>query len=272
MTLAQSELIILIKSRYYYILDKYFDFVHHKEWKCRLVVYGACLENRLAKASWVRIPLLPPFIIILDCPNHQVLGSFYFLNFYILFMPAVIWIIVLNVVVFALPYIVKFRSTTAGSVNYLTRLLAKDNEAIDSGQWYRLLTSNYMHTDPFHILFNMYSLWSIGNATITVFRGSSIIFLAIYTLSGISGSYLSKLLSPSPSIGASGAIFGLAGALISYAFMSRDYGMLSNLLFVIGLNLLLPFIQPSLNIDNYGHLGGLIAGLVVGIAFFIFQR
>ena len=97
-------------------------------------------------------------------------------------MPAVIWIIVLNVAVFVLPYIVKFRSTTAGSVNYLTRLLAKDNEAIDSGQWYRLLTSNYMHTDPFHILFNMYSLWSIGNATITVFRGSSIIFLTTYRL------------------------------------------------------------------------------------------
>jgi rhomboid protease GluP len=197
-------------------------------------------------------------------------GSFYFLLFY--YMPAVILIIAINIGVFILPYLVKFGPTMSRSVNYFTNLIAKDNQAIDNGQWYRLLTSNYSHTDPVHILFNMYSLWSLGNATITIFRGSSVVFLAIYTLSGIGGSYLSKLLSPTNSIGASGAIFGLAGSLIAYAFMSRDYGMLSNLLFVIGINLLLPFLQPSLNIDNYGHLGGLIAGLVLGVGFYVWQR
>ncbi len=187
-------------------------------------------------------------------------------------MPAVLLIIALNVAVFILPYLVKFGPSTSSSVNYLTRLLAKDNQAIDNGQWYRLLTSNYMHTDPFHILFNMYSLWSVGNSTLVVFRESTPIFLTIYTLSGIGGSYLSKLLSPTNSIGASGAIFGLAGSLISYAFMSRNYDMLSNLLLVIGVNLILPFAMPNLRIDNYGHLGGLITGLLLGALVYVWQR
>ena len=187
-------------------------------------------------------------------------------------MPAVLLLIVLNVGVFILPYLVKFGATTASSVSYLTRLLAKDNQAIENGEWYRLLTSNYMHTDLYHILFNMFSLWSIGNSTFVVFRESTPVFLTIYTLSGIGGSYLSKLLSPTNSIGASGAIFGLAGALISYAFMSRNYDMLSNLLFVIGINLVLPFVMPNLRIDNYGHLGGLITGLLLGALVYVWQR
>lgn len=182
--------------------------------------------------------------------------------------PILFLLIAANCVVFAIPYIISFGPNTAISFYNFAQLGWKSNSAIANGEYYRLLTSNFLHSDIFHLLINMYSLWAIGPSVIFVY-GSNAIFLVIYLLSGIGGSFLSYLMSPSPSVGASGAIFGLVGAMLAFAIKTGNYSLLNQIVLVIIINVAIGF-TPGTRIDNYGHLGGLITGFVVGFLFLIF--
>ena len=127
-----------------------------------------------------------------------------------------------------------------------------------TGQYYRLFTSMFMHDDIFHIAFNMYALYILGSQAEGFFGKTK--FSIIYFLSGLSGSLLSVLLNlDTISIGASGAIFGLLGALLYFGYNFRVYlgnTLIREILPVIFINLAFGFIYP--NIDNYCHIGGLI--------------
>jgi rhomboid protease GluP len=213
------------------------------------VVYGACLENRLVKASWVRIPLSPPLNLTL--------------------MEIALLLIIANVAVFFVPYIIKFGATTPQSINNFVGLFAKNNLGIENGELYRLFTSTFLHVEFSHIALNMYSLWALSKSITQVWEGKW--FLVIYFLSGIGGSLASYFGNPYNSIGASGSIFGLAGALISYAALSRNSSFLNELLIIIGLNLAIPFLIPGSNIDSWGHIGGLAAGLILGYFLYKFR-
>jgi rhomboid protease GluP len=138
----------------------------------------------------------------------------------------------------------------------------KINELILAGQIWRLLTPVLLHASILHIGFNMYALYVIGPGLETYYGHTR--FLLLYLISGFAGNVLSFVLSPNPSIGASTAIFGLvtAEAVFIYRnrFMFKNYQrQLYNLLFILGVNLLLGL---SPRIDNYGHLGGLLGGLI----------
>lgn len=158
-----------------------------------------------------------------------------------------------------------------GNIGYYTKsfdlfsFLALNRLDVSQGEIYRLLTSAFTHMDIFHISMNMYALYIIGSQ-IETFIGKWK-YLTIYLISGITGSLLSCVVNTGWSLGASGAIFGLMGALLYFGYHYRLY--LDNILKtqiipLIMINLAIGFIVPS--IDNAAHIGGLVGGLFATMA------
>jgi rhomboid protease GluP len=130
------------------------------------------------------------------------------------------------------------------------------------GQWWTLLTAAFLHGDALHIFFNMWWLRDLGPLVEREYGASR--FLLIYTTAGLVGSALSTLAGTFYFVGASGAIFGLFGALLYYGWhrggtfgsaIFRRTLFWAGLLFLYGL--------AGRNIDNWGHLGGLLGGFAV---------
>lgn len=131
------------------------------------------------------------------------------------------------------------------------------------GQWYRMLTSAFLHYGAFHILLNMWALYVIGQP-LEHWLGRTR-FAALYLLSALGGSALIYLVGPigQQAAGASGAVFGMFGAMFVVArrlqFDTRALAIL------IGLNLVITFMVPG--ISWQGHLGGLVVGTALGAAY-----
>ena len=136
-------------------------------------------------------------------------------------------------------------------------------------QPWRMLTSNYVHIGIIHIGFNMWCLWNLGQLAERVLGRMN--YVILYTLCGLSGSLASLWWHPlTVGAGASGAIFGLAGASIAVFYMGHlpipkaaIQGTMRSLLTFVGYNLLFGL---SPGIDNSAHIGGLVAGLAMGAA------
>jgi rhomboid protease GluP len=134
-------------------------------------------------------------------------------------------------------------------------------------QPWRILTSNYVHIGALHILFNMWCLWSLGHLAERIFRPLTYVFL--YTCCGLAGSLASLWWHPMVvGAGASGAIFGIAGAMIAVFYLGKlpippatVRSTLKSLLVFAGYNL---FFGLAAGVDNFAHLGGLLAGLAFG--------
>ena len=144
----------------------------------------------------------------------------------------------------------------------LTALGAVNGTLVRNGQVYRLITSMFMHGSIWHLLCNMYSLYVIGCATENYFGKKK--FLLIYLVSGIIGSMFSCIFNTGWSLGASGAIFGLMGALCYFGYYYRLYmgkALYNEIIPVIILNLALSLVVS--NIDFYAHIGGLIGGVFI---------
>ena len=136
---------------------------------------------------------------------------------------------------------------------------------LEFNQYYRLITSSFLHIGILHLLFNMYALYIIG-AQIENFYGK-VKYLIIYLGSAIFGSLLSICFHDGISAGASGAIFGLLGAMLYFGYHYRLYlgnVLQSQIIPIIILNLFLGFITPG--IDNACHVGGLISGIFLAMA------
>lgn len=130
-------------------------------------------------------------------------------------------------------------------------------------EFYRLITGAFLHGDFFHYLFNMYALYIIGSQ-IESFMGKAK-YLIIYFFSIIAASLLSIVLNDYASVGASGAIFGLLGAMLYFGYHYRVYlgGVIkSQIIPLIAINLIIGFL-PDSSIDNWAHIGGLIGGLLI---------
>ncbi len=138
-------------------------------------------------------------------------------------------------------------------------------ELIRSGEIYRLLTGAFIHVDLIHLLCNGYALYMIGSMVEGFFGKKK--FLVIYLVSAITGSLLSISMSSGFSIGASGAIFGLLGALLYFGYHYRVYFgsvILGRIIPVIIVNLAIGFMISG--IDNFAHIGGLIGGFLISKA------
>ncbi len=138
-------------------------------------------------------------------------------------------------------------------------------EGVSTGQYYRLLTSVFLHVEWWHIIGNMIGLWVIGGPLEAALGRSR--YLAVYLLSGLGGSALVYLLTApnTPTLGASGAVFGLLGATAVLARRLR-YEMRPVIVMVV-LMLFLTFVPlgGSLNVSWQAHVGGLVTGALVSL-------
>ncbi|CAK9218967.1 unnamed protein product [Sphagnum troendelagicum] len=141
---------------------------------------------------------------------------------------------------------------------------AKVNSLINRGQLWRLITPSLLHANIAHLLVNSYSLNSVGPTVESLGGGRR--FLAVYVASALASSSLSYTLCTAPSVGASGAIFGLVGALAVFlvrhkSLMSGGDQSLAQVGRVIAINMVFGLLSEG--IDNWGHLGGLFGGAAV---------
>lgn len=140
----------------------------------------------------------------------------------------------------------------------------KDNSLISAGQYWRLLTPMFLHIDLMHLATNCLSLLIFGSTVERVFGTRK--FLLIYLAGGLSGNLMSFLFSLHNSLGASGAISGVGGAVIYLWLKNRYFFSLKRkkylvLVFLVILNIFYGFIRTG--IDNYAHVGGFIGGYLM---------
>lgn len=160
-------------------------------------------------------------------------------------------------------YIAQLLSERFLGFDFPAALGMKINENILAGEYWRLITPALLHGSAAHIAFNMYALYVIGTEIEKRFGHAR--FGLIYLVGALGGNTLSFLMSPNPSLGASTSIFALLGAEIVFFYQNRGvFGQgakraLQNVISVAVINLI---IGLSPGIDNYAHLGGLIAGLL----------
>lgn len=170
---------------------------------------------------------------------------------------------IITYILMALCIIMFFVSGGGYDTDTLMKFGANYADLVRDGEIYRLIACMFLHAGIIHIGLNMYSLYIVGPRVEDFFGKWK--FLLIYFLSGISGSLLSIGLNGNIiSVGASGAIFGLFGALIYFGYSYRGYiGAMvkSQIVPVVAYNLLIGFFNTS--IDMWGHIGGLIGGILV---------
>ena len=140
---------------------------------------------------------------------------------------------------------------------------------VADGEWYRIITSGFLHDGIFHLGFNCFALWIMGRS-LEQFLGR-LRFVALYFVSLLGGSVGVLLLEPSAlAVGASGAIFGMFGAM---AIVQRSIGMsvwASGLGPILAFNLFLTFAVSRISVG--GHVGGLVAGGFVGLIYVSLKR
>ncbi|MDX6380521.1 MAG: hypothetical protein QOI57_1545 [Rubrobacteraceae bacterium] len=137
---------------------------------------------------------------------------------------------------------------------------------VAEGEWWRLVTSAFLHSGFVHLGMNMLSLYFLGSFAEISFGRSR--FLALYFISGIGGGLAYLYFGPfnAPAVGASGAIFGLLGGVFGFAIRRGTFStrnpVISQLLVLTAINLFLGATIP--NVSNTAHIGGLIGGIVFG--------
>jgi membrane associated rhomboid family serine protease len=147
------------------------------------------------------------------------------------------------------------------------RLNTGEEVGVANGEVYRLVTGAFLHdpSNPLHILFNMYILYWLGTMLEPVL--GHLKFVALYFASLLAGSFGVMLADPDqPTLGASGAVFGLMAAAFVFQRARGVDPWRSGLGPVILFNLALPFLFPNLNISIAAHIGGLIGGAIAALA------
>lgn len=172
--------------------------------------------------------------------------------------PATWILIALNTIVYLVGLFPKYNFFSAGALSL---------SAVLAGQWYRLFTSMFLHLNWYHLLCNMWTLYSIGTALEhRLPRGK---YITLYLLSGLSGSmgviawdwlrHTTEL-----TVGASGAIFGLFGVLLAMSLKKRNSGVQTKTLVLDIILMLVPgFINTGISVS--AHIGGLLGGLLFGL-------
>ena len=139
------------------------------------------------------------------------------------------------------------------------------------GEWWTVFTAIYLHGGVLHIVFNLLWIRQLAPAVEELYGPSRLV--VIFTAAGAVGFIASNLLSPWPSVGASGSIFGLLGAMVAFgqkrggtvgSMILKSYGQWALLLFVMG------FLMPGVN--NVAHAGGFVGGFVAGLVLALAER
>ncbi|MDU4025750.1 MAG: rhomboid family intramembrane serine protease [Anaerococcus sp.] len=179
-------------------------------------------------------------------------------------------LLVVNILVFAI-------MTLAGgsqNISNLVRFGAVVKDRIAYGEWWRLFTASFIHIGFMHILLNMYFLYQIGPVFEKLYGSRN--FLIIYLLAGIMGNLLTFAFGSSSTVsaGASTSLYGLFGLAIGIMLNYKGDSMLSSFgasfLSVIAINIVYSLINPSIGL--LGHLGGLLAGVILAGIFPVINR
>lgn len=147
---------------------------------------------------------------------------------------------------------------TSGELNFRGVLFGP---LVQDGEWWRVITSGFLHRGLFHLAMNMYGLWILGQS---LEEGLGKVRLGLVYLAGLLGGSFAVLAFgfAQPTLGASGAVLGLAGALAAVLW-SRGISLTQTSLgFILALNLAIPVLIPG--ISFWGHLGGIAAGFAGG--------
>jgi membrane associated rhomboid family serine protease len=173
--------------------------------------------------------------------------------------PVVTAILGINIVVYIAQQLLGFSFTDR---------FVMDPFLIRSGEYWRLITPVFLHAHVFHILMNCYVLYALGPNVEQSF--GKVRFALMYLAAGFFGNVMSFVIPPDArSLGASGAVFGMAGVLLIYLYRRRRSAFvaqyLRSILFFIGINLAIGFVFRG--IDNWAHIGGLLSGVVLGFGF-----
>ena len=165
---------------------------------------------------------------------------------------------------------------SGGSTNtsVLLNFGAMEAQHIAAGDYWRLFTATFLHSGLMHLSFNCIALFIFGQQLEPIYGHGR--FLAIYFIAGLAGSVTSYALSISAApntlgVGASGAIFGVLGALVAFYAIHRDRlgeigrQSLTGLLVIVAINVVFGFVVPG--VDNFAHIGGFVAGLLIGMAY-----
>ena len=173
-------------------------------------------------------------------------------------------LITINVLVFILMYIL---GKGSNDLNTLIKFGALNKLLVLNGDYYRLITSAFLHIGVIHLICNMYALYILGKDIESYF--GKIKFCIIYFASALVGSLLSMIFMSDFTIsaGASGAIFGLMGSLLYFGYNYRvtlNNAITKQILPVILLNLFIGFTTSGIN--NFAHIGGLLGGYISSMA------
>ncbi|HET6614105.1 MAG TPA: rhomboid family intramembrane serine protease [Kofleriaceae bacterium] len=182
-------------------------------------------------------------------------------------IPVTTSLIALNLAAFAAMWLVFGSATDVGG---LAMAGANLKPAVRAGEYWRLVSSMFLHVGVLHIALNMYGLWILGKLCEQMF--GSVRLLGIYMLAGLGGSVASVIFGgPQMSAGASGAIFGLLGAAtvelaLHKAAFPKNWrrALLGNLVFLTVANVGIGFMSPA--IDQAAHMGGLLVGCALAAA------
>lgn len=160
-----------------------------------------------------------------------------------------------NVVVYVV--MVATGGSISGASGPLSTWGATYGPLVAQGEWFRLVTGGFLHAGPLHLAMNMFLLWLLGQALEPALGRSQ--FVALYVVSLLGGSLGVMLVDPAaPTVGASGAVFGLMGALTVLQMRAGHNPWRSGIGTLIVLNLVITFMVPGISIG--GHVGGLVAG------------
>ena len=135
------------------------------------------------------------------------------------------------------------------------------------GQWWRIFTSAFLHGSEIHILFNMIALWQVGTFIELIYGTPRMAFIYFFAALGC-GLAVTYFTPDAVTVGASGAIFGLFGALAVAGVRMGEPGrvIMKQTIGIIVINLIIGFTLP--NISNAGHIGGLVFGTIAGLVLF----
>lgn len=180
------------------------------------------------------------------------------LSQYIKLYPVISILIAINIIVYLLGWISPLGST-------ILNLGASANYLIADGEYWRLITSMFIHGGFFHLLFNMFSLYVFGPELERI--AGKLRFFTIYFISGFMGNVISYLIQPPnyASIGASGAIFGIFGAFAALVYYTRKtMPQLKQIIMpIIIISIIMTFLQSDVN--GTAHITGLVTGLIIGL-------
>lgn len=180
---------------------------------------------------------------------------------YIKYYPIVSTIIAINIFV----YVISIIPILGDIVFYFGMHV---NGFIADGEWWRIITSIFLHGGLFHLLFNMFALFLFGPELESI--SGKIRFITIYVLAGIFGNIATFVFEHAgyASVGASGAIYGIFGAFAALVYYTRNTmpQLKQIILPIIVIGIIMTFLQP--NINYFAHIGGLVTGFLLGLAYF----